>query len=302
MKSMKLALVLGMIACAAACSGDDKNNSDGGGNDSGNGGDGTNGNDSGNGGDSGGGPSKPNAGTVSFSHTQTKTGNTTTDAYTASAAFVAVPDGGTSGGGGCSGTQSGSCCFIPPSQADAGTGGGATAVSAGGITAKDGSNTIATMSPNGTTYTAVTNPPTSSLTWNAGDSISVNAAGDTVHAFSGSVNAVALFAGVTPALSFLTPTQIPRSSDFTITWTGGTGAIEVILTAQKLTQNDGVITCSASSDSGTMTVPHDLLGNLNANDTGTITLVRTISADASPDNATVTLQTTTSESGTVSYQ
>ncbi len=307
MKSTHLALLLVTFALTPACSGGDNNTTDGGnGNDSGNGSDAANGNDSASGGDSGGDSGavqKANFGSVTFSHTQTKTGTTTTDTYVASAAFFATPDGGTTGGGGCSGTQSGSCCYVPPSQADGGTGGTATAVSAGGITVKDGSNTVATMSPNGTTYTAVTNPPTSSLTWNAGDGLAVTAAGDTVHAFSGTVNAVALFAGVTPALSYLTPTAIPRSSDFTVTWTAGTGGVTVLLSALKnVTQNDGVITCTSSTDTGTMTVPHALLGNLSANDTGTITLARTISADASPDNADVTLQSVTSTGGSVTFQ
>ncbi|HEY1956068.1 MAG TPA: hypothetical protein VGH28_10650 [Polyangiaceae bacterium] len=303
MKSFNLALVVVMLAVAPACGGDDQNGSDGGnGNDTGS--DSPSANDSG-GNDSGTDGSavqKANYGSVIFSHTQTKTGQTTSDAYTAIAGFFATPDGGAGGGGGCAGTQSGSCCFVPPSQADGGTTGSATAVSAGGITAKDGSATIATLTPTGTSYAPVADPPTSSLTWNAGDMISVTAAGDTVHAFNGSVAAVALFAGVTPALSPLQQTVIPRSSDFTLTWTAGTGAITVTVSALKVASSEGVITCSASSDTGTMVVPHDLLQNFSAGDTGYVTLGRTISADASSDNATVTLETGTSMGGSAAFQ
>lgn len=303
MKSINLALVIVVLALTPACSGDGNNNNTDGGNDSG-GGDATNGNDSGNAGDSGGdsaAPLKANLGSVIFSHSQTKTGNTTSDSYVASASFVATPDAGTSGGG-CVGTQSGSCCYVPPSQADAGTTGGGTPVSAGGITVKDGQTTIATMSPNGTTYTAVSNPPTTALTWNAGDSLDVTAAGDTVHAFSGSVASVALFAGVTPALSILAPIAIPRSSDFTITWTAATGSIGVAMSATKGVSPDGVITCSSSSDTGTMTVPKALLQNFSAGDTGYVSMSRIISAAASNDNATITLASTTAASGSATFQ
>ena len=53
-----------------------------------------------------------------------------------------------------------------------------TAVSAGGITLKDGTTTIGTMSPNGTTYTALNSVSTSTLKWTDGDTIDVSAAGD----------------------------------------------------------------------------------------------------------------------------
>lgn len=288
MKSIHLALVLPLFAFA--CSGDDKNTTDGGG-----GNDSSTGNDSG-GGDSGQ-PTKANAGYVFFS--QTKTQNA--DTFSASAAFFVTPDAGTTGGG-CSGQQVGSCCYVAPgSGGDAGTT-TPTAVSAGAITIKDGTTTLTTMTPSGTSYTAVTNPPTSALTWNAGDSLAVSAPGDTVHAFSGNVSAAALFVGVAPALSLITPVVVPRSSDFTVTWTSASGSIQLIAAAIKGTSSDGVITCSSATDTGTMTVPSSLLQKFTAADTGVITLSRTISADASSDNATVTLSSSTSASGTATFQ
>jgi hypothetical protein len=282
------------FAITPACgSGDDNGTTDasngsdsGDGTDSGSGTDSATGGDTGTGNDSG--PSlEANFGSVTFTQTQTTTGNTTTDNYSASAGFDETPDGGVASG--CSGTQSGSCCYVASAQTTT-----YTAVSAGGITLKDGTSTIGTMSPTGTTYASLDSTTTNSLKWNPGDALAVSAAGDTVHAFNGDVTAVALLAGVDPALGGITPIDIPKSADFTITWTSATGAILVTVG----TQSHGTITCSASSDSGTMTVPHDLLGNFNSGDLASVSLSRTISADASTDNATVTLYSRTSKSGT----
>jgi hypothetical protein len=287
------------VLLAARCS--SSPSTDDGGTDAANGNDGTNGNDSGNGNDTGSGndtgtPSKPNMGGVYFS--ESKTQNTTT--YVATASFFSVPDGGTASGG-CAGTKNGNCCYTPPSMADSGTTGGGTAVSAGGITLKDGTTTMTTMTPTGTTYTAVSDPPTTALTWNAADMLSVSAAGDTVHAFSGSVAAVGLFAGVTPALSVITPTAITRSQDFTITWTAGAGNISLSLSATKnLSTPDGAIVCTAA-DTGTMTVPTALLTQFSTGDKGFVILTRTASSDASNDNATITISSSTTDEGSATY-
>jgi hypothetical protein len=286
-------LTFTMIALAYACGGDDQNGNDAG-NDVNNGND-SGGNDSGGnetGTDSGPKPSKANFGSVSFS--ETKIQNNTT--YTASAAFFATPDGGTTSSGACTGTQVGSCCYTPPSDGGT-TGPTPTAVSAGGITIKDGNTTIGTMTPNGTTYPALSSGTTNTLKWTDGDSLAVSAAGDTVHAFSGSVTSVALLAGVTPALSFAPGTTISKSQNFTISWTAGTGAISLVLTQ---TAAQGVITCSATTDPGTLTVDKSLLANFTAL-TGAIVLSRTSTADASPDNADVTLSSSTSTTGSTAY-
>ena len=287
MKSLNLALVVVLVAFTPACSGDGNNGNDGGnGNDSGNTNDSGSGNDSGNTNDSGSGndsgsdtgaPMKANFGSVSFTQTETKIANNTTESYAASAAFYETPDGGVASG--CSGTQSGSCCYVP----SGGTTPTFTAVSAGGITLKDGSTTIGTMTPNGTTYTPLDSLTTSSLKWNAGDTLNVSAAGDTVHAFNGNVSAVAVLEGLNPAFG-ATAIALSKSADFTETWTAGTGAITLVVSQQ----NHGTISCTSATDSGTMTVPHALLGNFNTG-AASISLTREISADASSDNATITL-------------
>ena len=297
MKSKTLIFSFTMLTLVWACGGDDNAQTDAGndvqnGNDTGTGSDTGSGNDTGTGNDSGPKPQKANFGTVSF--TESKVQNQTT--YTASAAFFATPDAGTSSQGGCTGTQVGACCYTPPPDGGT-TGPTPTAVSAGGITIKDGNTTIGTMTPSGTTYTALSSTTTNTLKWTDGDVLNVSAAGDTVHAFSGNVTTVALLAGVTPALSFAPGTTISKSQNFTITWTAGTGAVSLSLlqTAQL-----GVISCSSATDSGTFTIDKSLLANFTAL-TGTISLTRTIAADASPDNADVTLGSSTSATGSTAY-
>jgi hypothetical protein len=291
-----------MLAFAWACGGDDSTTTDGG-NDAQNGNDATNGNDTGNGSDTGNGnetgtdsgpqPAKANYGFVSFSESK----NQNTSTYTASAAFYATPDSGvTTPPSGCT-TTVGSCCYKAPPDAGT-TGSNPTPVSAGGITLKDGATTIGTMSPTGTTYTALNSGTTNTLKWTDGDSITVSAAGDTVHPFSGSVATVTLFAGVSPALSFVPGTTISKSQNFTISWTAGTGATSLLLSEGNIV--GGTISCTATTDPGTFTIDKSLLASLTSL-TGTITLSRTNEADASPDNATITLESTTSTSGSTTF-
>lgn len=276
-----------LVSLALHCNGDSSNNTDGGGNDASS--DGTSNTDAGKDGSG----SKPYAGGVTL--TESKTGTSTI--MTASAGFYASSGTGT---GTCSGTKSGNCCYTAPAApSDAGV---VTpmAEGAGVITVKDAAATIATLTPAGTTYTAVTNPPTAALTWAAGDSIAISAVGDTVHAFSGTVTAAALFAAITPAFSF-TATTVPRGADYVLTWTAGTGTVTLIASALKGAASDGTIICSAT-DTGTMTIPTALLSMFTAADTGDLSLTRTIPADASVDNATITLSSSTSALGLVKYQ
>ncbi len=290
-------MIVACVGLSVACGSGDNNGSDGGNDATAN--DSSNPNDSGNPGDSGnkdtGAPSKANYGSVSFS--ESVSGNT--DSYTATAGFYETPDSGASSGG-CAGTQSGNCCYVPPSDGGTGTT-TATAVGAGGITLKDGTTTIGTMTPTGATYTALTSVTTNTLKWQPGDTLNVSAAGDTVHPFSGNVAAAALFEAVNPALSLITPITITRSSDFTITWTAGTGAINLSLSALKVATSDGLLTCSSSTDTGTMTIPTALRLYFSASDAAVVRSSRVLSADASPDNATVTLESSTSVSGSAKF-
>jgi hypothetical protein len=206
-----------------------------------------------------------------------------TTSYDAFASFVMTPDGGTTAG--CMQTA-GSCCLQAP------TDGGAppSSVSAGTITVKYAAQTIATLVPSGTTYAATSSGP-----WVAGDLVNVLSTGDTVHALNGSVATALVFSNVAPALA--TGITMSKSQSFTITWTAATGAARVLLTQDNA---PAVITCSAPTDPGTMTIDASLLAGLSSA-TGTIALYRATVADASPDNADVSIVSEVETTGVVTF-
>jgi hypothetical protein len=251
---------------------------------------------------------KPYVGTVTAG--VTVAGKTTT--YTLSGVFVAASDAGSGAGAdagtACLGTQSGSCCYIPPGAlADAGTGAGdggatVTAVGAGTISIEDGTTAIANMTPgtnNGYGIASTNNP---SVNWKAGDTLAVSASGDTVQAFSGNLTTVDDFAGVTPALS-TTAVTVPIASNLTISWTAGNGTnVHVLIAAAKGTAGDGTITCTVADSAGTVSVPSALLGKLTTGDNGLISLTRTTVTTVSGPNASVGLGATSSTSGLAKFQ
>ncbi len=211
--------------------------------------------------------------------------------YEANASFVTALDAG-SPASGCMQVV-GSCCFSEPT--DGGATGQVTPVSAGTITIKYAAQTIATLTPSGTSYATVSSTTTPALKWLAGDVVNVLSTGDTVHAFNGGVPTALSFANVAPALA--SGVTISKSQGFTISWTAATGAVRLELSQGS---SPGTITCAASNDPGTMTIDKSLLANITAA-SGSIVLYRTTSADASPDNANVTLFSETSSSGAVTY-
>jgi hypothetical protein len=118
--------------------------------------------------------------------------DTTTFAVTAGFAT------GSSSASGCSGTQSGDCCLASSTVADAGT---SFAASAGTIGLSANTTKVGQLIPQKSDYPGLTNPPTSTLTWSLGDTLKADATGAAVHAFSGSVKAVATLLAVNPDLS-----------------------------------------------------------------------------------------------------
>ena len=200
---------------------------------------------------------------------------------TLSADFYATPDGGVATAG-CSGMQSGSCCYSGPPDGGAFPP-GPTYVSAGAITVKDGSSTIATMMPDtSNTYTAP------NATWTGGDMLSFTATGATIDAFTATVQTPAFPAGVQPVISDTSMLTVPQSSDFTVTWTGGTASAvdDLFVTAV----GGGSIRCYDVPDtSGKITVSSTLLANMTKGATLSITLYRFVITTASAPNATVTV-------------
>jgi hypothetical protein len=228
--------------------------------------------------------------------------------YTITADFIASLDGGGAGDGGipCAGTQSGSCCYTPPASAsDAGVSDGGAALttaSAGALLVKDGTTSIANISPGTNNVYSIASTNNPSVTWKPGDTLAVSAAGATVEAFSGNLMTASEFAGVTPVLS-TTATTIPIASNLTVSWTQGNGSgVTVFLAALKGTKDDGAITCAAPDSAGTISVPSALLGKFTTGDTGLMTLRRTTTTQVNAPNATVEMIGGTSAGGLVKYQ
>jgi hypothetical protein len=209
--------------------------------------------------------------------------------WNGAAGFSAKPDAG--GGSPCKGTQSGHCCYTPQGSAAGST---PTYVSAGDIVIKDGSNTIATMSP--TTEGGImniyitTSQHDSTFQWAGGDTLNFAAAGGTVNAFSGSVVAPALMQNISPALSTTAPTMVSASSDFTVTWMpGGTSgaASSIFVGAMNGNTPDGSIYCNGMDSDGSITVPQALLANIATGDALQIVLTRVMTNIVTTGNVSV---------------
>jgi hypothetical protein len=251
-----------------------------------------------------GGAAAPYYGVLSATITTTAPFNT--NQYAAVAVFGPAADY-TAPGATCSGTKAGDCCFVaPPAPSDAGTDAGAPApVLAGIITwnASGDAGTLATMTPSNGSYAAVTNPPTSGLTWNAGDALGVAATGDTVHPFSGTLKTGALLAGVTPSLGGFH--VINRGQNYQLSWTKDASAgqnVTLVLSATKGTTAEGTITCVVPDSQAQVTVESTLLGHFSAGDNAALTLSRTLHSSASADNASIHLVGSSMQSGTATLQ
>lgn len=212
-----------------------------------------------------------------------------TSSWSGAAAFAATPDAG--GGSTCNGTQSGNCCYTPPGTSPGNT---LAYVSAGDIVVKDGSTTIATMSP--TTQSGVmnvyaaSNQQDATYQWTGGDTLSFAAAGATVNAFSGTVVAPGLMQNINPAFSISTSTMVSATSDFTVTWTPGAtsgAASSIYVNALMGMTPDGAISCNGMDSAGSITVPQALLANLTSGDALQIVLTRLVTSVVTTGNVKV---------------
>jgi hypothetical protein len=130
----------------------------------------------------------------------------------------------------------------------------------------------------------------SAFKWVGGDTLSFTAAGATVNAFSGSVVAPGLMQNINPALSTMTPTMVPSSADFTVTWApDGTSstASSIFVGALKNMAPDGSIYCNGMDSAGSITVPQALLANMSSGDALQIVLTRLMSNTVMMGNANV---------------
>jgi hypothetical protein len=222
--------------------------------------------------------------------------------YSVSTSYGAAP-GYVVPGSTCAGTTSGDCCYVPAAQpTDAGADAGSPPAppSAGIVTiaAAADAGTLTTMTPTGGAYTPVTNPPTTSVTWNPGDSLSIAATGDQVHPYSGTLATGALFSGVTPTLD--DAMTINRGQDFQITWTseGLQGeTVTLVVSASSVAGSHGVITCVVPDSQAQVTVSSSLFGHFSTGDHASVQLLRTVLSKAAADNATIYLEGQVSSTG-----
>lgn len=273
-----LAALLSMQACGSSSGGNPAQTGEAGAGSSS--GSGSGGSSGGSGSSSGASPSTPYVGSIAVDMGSTM-GPTGQPFHSLSATFYATPDGGASATG-CSGTQSGSCCYTPGPPDGGVAVPGPTYVSAGTITVKDGSSTIATIMPDtSNTYSAA------NATWMGGDTLSFTATGATIDAFSATVQVPAFPAGLQPIFTTAGTLMIPQSSDFTVTWTDRiSGAVDDLFIAQP---GGDAIRCNDVPDTaGSITVPSALLANLNKGATLAISLYRFVITTTNAANVTVT--------------
>jgi hypothetical protein len=286
-------------ALVAACS-SSSNHGSGGGGDGGTSGDGA-------GGDAKTGDCGSSSGGTPYSGTLAAA-ETTGGVFDIAGSFIATPDASATANT-CpgSGTTSGSCCYEPPIVAndagavDAGT---IAVFSAGTITIKDGTATLANLNPgtNGA-YGITSGASNPTVKWTGGDTLAVSAAGATVEAFTGNLVTAVALAGVTPALSLQTATTVPLADPYVVSWTPGTATtVRVTLIVAKGMTEDGSISCSVDDSAGTVSFPTALLSKLTTGDTGIISLTRTSLTTTTGSNATVQLASTTSSTGLVKLQ
>lgn len=188
--------------------------------------------------------------------------------HSLSASFVDVSGG--AGDWACTTAHDGECVVYDCSGSVTDGGVAAQQASAGTLHISAGGTTI-TMSPEADgSYTAVTGQ---SRLWTAGQTLAVQADGDEVPAFTGSVagvDAALVSAPAFPAAG--TAMSISRSQSLTVSWSGQTaGNIFVILarsdTAGAVTHTVSA-TCTYPASVGSAVVPSTVLSAIPAGDSG----------------------------------
>jgi hypothetical protein len=168
------------------------------------------------------------------------------------------------------GTVFGECCYrsnggnsgSSGSSGSTTTGGNGNQYSAGVITLADGTSSLGTLTPNNNgSYPVVTNQ-----TWNAGDTLSANAAGDVVHTFQGTVTAPTGVSITAPTGSgALGLASVSTSQPLLVSWSGAGGdKIYVVLTGlsgASLTCTCDLHGTNACKTSNTLTLQGAALAN-----------------------------------------
>jgi hypothetical protein len=134
-------------------------------------------------------------------------------------------------------------------------------------------------------------PSTKSRAWNPGEDILVDAAGATVHAFSGTLRTGGLLSGVVPSIGGA-PLLVDRSQRLEVTWTPDRASGEDVLLVLEQLTDDGVLscTCEAPDSTGTLSVDPTMLSRFATTElSGTVRLARTLHSSATTDNASIDL-------------
>jgi hypothetical protein len=123
-----------------------------------------------------------------------------------------------------------------------------------------------------------------------------------VHAFSGSLVTVVDIAGLKPALG-TTPATVSIGADFTLAWTPGPGATDVMAVSLSdlAATNAGIISCRGNDSAGQIVVSKTLLAKFAAGDTGSVSMQRTSLDTVTIDNALIELTSNTLGGGAVKY-
>jgi len=145
--------------------------------------------------------------------------------------------------------------------------------SAGNITVKGGKlgPTGVTLTPNA--WGAYQGEPVLSQLFASEDTLTLEATGAEVPAFSGqSVKAPSDIQVTAPAFSNLGSTKFPRDSDLDVVWTGASfGDVLVTVTSVHMRVRAVTLSCTFQGSSGSATIPTTALGKLDRVDGNTIT-------------------------------
>jgi hypothetical protein len=189
----------------------------------------------------------------------------------------------------------GDCCVNPTSSWPAPI----HLQSAGTVTLLDDAATLAVATPtNAPPFYAgsILNPPTNSLTWRDGDTLTIDATGDAVRPFNGTIRIGGTISGLGANVATKT-TSSGSSRSSTIVWnpdetlSGERMSIGLVIVRGPVTENDiqGRLSCVVDDDAGQVSVPDAIVRQIEPGDTLYVNATRSSSVTITTDNATIDL-------------
>lgn len=212
-------------------------------------------------------------GSVSVVQTVTKVGGTSYEAFSVSAGFLDTT--GSASSGSCTTTEQGSCslvdCLTPAGTPDA----GATPlyVSAGTISIGGTLSPVVLSPASDGSYSPVTGQ---ALLFTQGATLTVQASGATVPAFSTTLVGVGVISVTSPTTSPGVALAVDRSVPFSTTWSGSSvGDVSISLSRSETTgpsTHSVIVTCTYAASVGSGSVPATLLGQIPAGSNGALVI------------------------------